>query len=233
MTESPRVKPLEFEDIEDVAAAIREAGGRLTATRRLVLEALFEAEGPMSAERIASRLAGRGPAFDLPSVYRNLERLEALGVIRHVHLGHGPGLYALVGSGEREYLRCERCRRVTSVSPPSSTRCARRSASGSDTTPASATSRSPACARNAPVRSPPARARAQPRRLGSELAPRFPPARVRTALSHQHGAEWHLATSGWQRLSALEGEACGREAIAARGAGVQATLPRRHPGPPP
>jgi Fur family transcriptional regulator, ferric uptake regulator len=117
MTESPRVKPLEFEDIEDVAAAIREAGGRLTATRRLVLEALFEAEGPMSAERIASRLAGRGPAFDLPSVYRNLERLEALGVIRHVHLGHGPGLYALVGSGEREYLCCERCRRVTSVSP--------------------------------------------------------------------------------------------------------------------
>src|ERR1044071_6091886 len=101
MTESPRVPPLEFEDIEDVAAAIRDAGGRLTATRRLVLEALFDAEGPVSAELLASRLAGRGPAFALPSVYRNLERLEALGVVRHVHLGHGPGLYALVGSGER------------------------------------------------------------------------------------------------------------------------------------
>ncbi len=30
-------------------------------------------------------------------------------MVRHVHLGHGPGLYALAGSGEREYLVCERC----------------------------------------------------------------------------------------------------------------------------
>ena len=117
MTSSPRVTPLAFDDLDDVAAAIRAAGGRLTANRRLVLEALFEAEGPVSAELLATRLARRGPAFDLPSIYRNLERLEALGVVRHVHLGHGPGLYALVGDGEREYLCCERCRRVTSVEP--------------------------------------------------------------------------------------------------------------------
>ena len=115
MTSSPRVTPLRFEDLDDVAEAIRAAGGRLTANRRLVLEALFEADGPVSAELLATRLARRGPAFDLPSIYRNLERLEALGVVRHVHLGHGPGLYALVGDEEREYLCCERCRRVTSV----------------------------------------------------------------------------------------------------------------------
>jgi Fur family transcriptional regulator, ferric uptake regulator len=117
MTESPRVAPLEFADIDGVAAAIRAAGGRLTAARRLVLEALFDADGPASAELIAARIAGRGPAFNLTSVYRSLERLEALGVVRHVHLGHGPGLYALVGGGDREYLACERCNRVTSVEP--------------------------------------------------------------------------------------------------------------------
>ncbi len=117
MTESPRVTPLAFEDVEDVAAAIRAAGGRVTAARRLVLEALFEADGPISADLLATRLARRGPAFDLPSVYRNLERLERLGIVRHVHLGHGPGLYGLVGRGEREYLSCERCRRVRSVEP--------------------------------------------------------------------------------------------------------------------
>ena len=153
MTESPRVKPLEFEDIEDVAAAIRAAGGRLTATRRLVLEALFEAEGPISAELLASRLARRGPAFDLPSVYRNLERLEALGVVRHVHLGHGPGLYALLGSRRARVpvLRAlpARDQRLARRARPGARR---RSASGSDTRPASATSRSPAYARNAPAR---------------------------------------------------------------------------------
>lgn len=117
MTESPRVEPLKFANIDDVASAIRENGGRLTAARSLILEALFDAEGPVSAELIARRLARKGPELDPASIYRNLERLESLGVVRHVHLGHGPGLYSLVGRGDREYLACERCNRVTSVEP--------------------------------------------------------------------------------------------------------------------
>jgi Fur family ferric uptake transcriptional regulator len=48
-------------------------------------------------------------------VYRNLERLEQLGVVSHVHLGHGPGLYALARDGDREYLVYEQCGRATAV----------------------------------------------------------------------------------------------------------------------
>jgi Fur family transcriptional regulator, ferric uptake regulator len=117
VTESPRVAPLRFETLEDVAAAIRASGRRLSAARRMILEELFAADAPVSAERIAERLADRGTAFDLTSIYRNLERLEAMGVVRHVHLGHGPGLYSLLGQGEREYLVCERCGKVVSVEP--------------------------------------------------------------------------------------------------------------------
>lgn len=117
MTDAPRVEPLSFDRIEQVAEAIRAHGGRVSAAGRLVLEALFDAEGPVSAEWIAADLERRGQAPELTSVYRNLERYEALGVLRHVHLGHGPGLYSLIGRGEREYLSCERCNRVTSVEP--------------------------------------------------------------------------------------------------------------------
>jgi Fur family ferric uptake transcriptional regulator len=106
-----------FEDIEDVFALLRAEGHRVTASSRFVLEALFaaESEGPISAQQIADR----SPQTELEpsSVYRNLERLEGLGVVRHVHLGHGPGLYMLVGGGEREFLLCERCGRVRSVEP--------------------------------------------------------------------------------------------------------------------
>jgi Fur family ferric uptake transcriptional regulator len=35
--------------------------------------------------------------------------------VRHVHLGHGPGLYALLGRGEHEYLFCERCGAVEAL----------------------------------------------------------------------------------------------------------------------
>jgi Fur family ferric uptake transcriptional regulator len=117
MTVSPQAEPLDFENIEDVFAALRERGHRISTPRRLVLEALFAAEGPVSAQFIADGLDGKLAELDRTSVYRNLEQLEELGVVRHVHLGHGPSLYRLVGDGETEYLACERCGRVTSVEP--------------------------------------------------------------------------------------------------------------------
>lgn len=114
MTRAPRSAPLAARGPDDIVAALREAGGRLSAPRRLVLEALFAAEGPISAEYIAQSREGR-PALELTSIYRTLEQLEELGAVRHVHIGHGPGMYALVGAQETEYLACERCDRVTSV----------------------------------------------------------------------------------------------------------------------
>src|SRR3954468_13561301 len=112
MTVAPRSEPLRFTDIDDIAAAVRRDGGRLTLPRRLVLEALFAARRLVSAEYIAT-----GADVDLASVYRTLERLEELGVVRHVHVGHGPGLYGLVGDGEREFLVCEHCGKVLAVAP--------------------------------------------------------------------------------------------------------------------
>jgi Fur family ferric uptake transcriptional regulator len=115
MTLAPRRDPLVFNDVDEVAEAIREHGGRLSSARRVVLAALFEADGPVSAEYIADGLGGRMIRSEVSSVYRNLERLEELGVVRHVHVGHGPGLYALESGTEREYLVCERCSRVDTV----------------------------------------------------------------------------------------------------------------------
>jgi Fur family ferric uptake transcriptional regulator len=117
VTRAPHSERLQFRDIDDVTAALREAGGRVTAARRLVLEALFAADRPVSAEYIAGGAGGTATPLEPTSVYRNLEHLEAMGIVRHVHLGHGAGLYALIGQGEREYLVCERCERVTPVDP--------------------------------------------------------------------------------------------------------------------
>lgn len=114
MTVAPESEPLHFRDLEDVAAALRAEGTRMTTPRRLVLEALFAADGLVSAEQVAAG-AHTGVALDLTSVYRNLERLEELGVVRHVHLGHGPSVYGLIGKGEREFLVCESCGNVTTA----------------------------------------------------------------------------------------------------------------------
>jgi Fur family ferric uptake transcriptional regulator len=111
MPHAPDRPPLEVQDADDVVAALRAAGHRVSASARAVLGVLFAADGPVSADQIA---AGE---LELTSVYRNLERLQELGVVTHLHVGHGAGLYALVRDGVREYLVCERCDRVTSIDP--------------------------------------------------------------------------------------------------------------------
>lgn len=112
MTSAPHVPTLRFETLEGAVAAMRERGLRMSTARRLILEDLFGAEGPVSAEYVARRLQ-----LDAASVYRNLETMERHGLVRHVHLGHGPGLYVLVGRGEREHLYCEGCGAVKTVEP--------------------------------------------------------------------------------------------------------------------
>ena len=90
-------------------AAVRAHGLRLSSARRLLLQALFAAEAPLSAEE----LAGDG---DVASVYRNLEVLEGLGLVRHVHLGHGPRLYQPAGR-PRDFVLCEGCGDVSPLAP--------------------------------------------------------------------------------------------------------------------
>ena len=82
-----------------------------------MLEALLKARGPISAEDIADGLGGRMTESDIASVYRNLETLGGVGLVRHFHAGHGPGRYVLEGSGDREYLACESCGALEAVEP--------------------------------------------------------------------------------------------------------------------
>ena len=117
MTESPHAPPASFDGVDGAIAMLRERGLRISSPRRQLLEALFDAPGPVSAERLANSMAGSPDWADVASVYRNLEVLEQLGIVRHVHLGHGPGLYALAGEGEREYLVCDRCGDARTVEP--------------------------------------------------------------------------------------------------------------------
>jgi len=109
--------PTAVGDLESALALMRARGLRVSAARRLVLEALLVADGPMSAEQIAQGIGGRVPSSDIASVYRNLQAFGDIGLVRHVHLGHSPGLHALAVAGEQEYLTCERCADYRVVAP--------------------------------------------------------------------------------------------------------------------
>jgi len=117
VTVSPDRTPVVVSDLSEAIDAVRRSGLRLTSARRLVLEALLAARGPIAAEEIADGLGGTMTQSDIASVYRNLETLGSLGLVRHFHAGHGPGRYVLESGADREYLACESCGTVESVDP--------------------------------------------------------------------------------------------------------------------
>jgi Fur family ferric uptake transcriptional regulator len=109
MTVPHETRPLAAASIPAALTTLRARGLRVSSARRLVLESLFAADGPVGAEAIAGGLGGRLPGSDLASVYRNLDTLEQIGMVRHFHLAHGRGLYALTGRCDSGYATCERC----------------------------------------------------------------------------------------------------------------------------
>ena len=94
--------------MEDALALVREHGGRVTSSRRLLLEALFDGPGHRTAEELAESVQSRAPDVALSTVYRNLDELEKLGVVVHSHLGHGPATYHLA-EGAHCHFVCQEC----------------------------------------------------------------------------------------------------------------------------
>lgn len=117
MTRAHAVVQADAPDLEAAFGILRARGLRASAARRLVLEALYAADEPLTAEQIASGIGGRVPRSDQASVYRNLDALEQAGLVRHVHLGHGPGLYARADGTLHEYVICDACGETRAVDP--------------------------------------------------------------------------------------------------------------------
>lgn len=100
-------------DAEAILARLSE-GGRRTAARQAIVEAIVESGSHMTADDVARRVQQRFPSVNISTVYRTLDALEDLGVLDHVHLGHGSAVYHLTDE-EHEHLVCESCESVVEL----------------------------------------------------------------------------------------------------------------------
>lgn len=97
-----------------ILAQLRESGGRLTTARRAIVDALVGASGHVTAEELAAAVQRSFPDVHLTTVYRFLDTLESLGIVDHVHLGHGRAVYHLADEAHH-HLVCETCGAVVEV----------------------------------------------------------------------------------------------------------------------
>ena len=103
-----RAAPLP-EPWESVVGELRSRGLRWTPRRRLVLEVLSEASGHVTGAEIVEGCRRRDPATVPSTVYRTLDVLEELGLVRHGHGADGREEYHVRPGDEHGHLHCERC----------------------------------------------------------------------------------------------------------------------------
>ena len=97
----------------ELRQTLHRRGLRMTPQRQLVLDAVSEL-GHATPEAVCTRVQATAPAVNITTVYRTLDLLEQLGVVKHTHLGHGAPTYA-TSEHEHVHLVCHRCGRVDEI----------------------------------------------------------------------------------------------------------------------
>lgn len=104
--------------LEQATQAIRDAGGRMTSQRQLIVEILASTTEGLDANAVYQRARQRNASINLTTVYRTLTALETAGLIhqRHLTRDHDRKVYEM--AGEVYHFTCRRCRRVTPFQSP-------------------------------------------------------------------------------------------------------------------
>ncbi len=101
-------------EVADWRAALREKGYRLTPQRELILGAVDEL-GHATPDEVLAHVQQQASTINASTVYRTLEVLEELGLVRHAHLSDRAPTYHSTRGHEHFHLVCRGCRRVISV----------------------------------------------------------------------------------------------------------------------
>ncbi len=95
--------------LESSNELLRKRGYRLTPQRHMILSVIEEAGEHLSVEQIIERVQLRNPYVSQSTVYRTIELLKGLELIREYHLPGGPQHYEAVNGHAHHHLTCRHC----------------------------------------------------------------------------------------------------------------------------
>jgi len=100
-------------------AGLRErlhAGGlRWTPQRRVLVEVLSRSDGHVTGAELVERCRAVDPATTPSTVYRTLDVLEELGIVRHAHGADGREEFHVLPDAEHGHLHCRGCRQTWEI----------------------------------------------------------------------------------------------------------------------
>lgn len=104
---APRPAPASGWDV--VHERLRERGLRWTPQRRTIVEVLRGSEGHLTGAELVDRCRAVDAATIPSTVYRTLDVLEELGLVRHHHGVDGREEFHVMPLEEHGHLRCRTC----------------------------------------------------------------------------------------------------------------------------
>ena len=96
---------------QDWRQRLREEGHRLTPQRELVLRAVDEL-GHATPDEVLRAVREQSPGVNISTVYRTLELLEELDLVRHAHLTDRAPTYHSATAPPHAHLVCRECGQV-------------------------------------------------------------------------------------------------------------------------
>lgn len=106
---SMTVTSREQETITKARAELRDRGMRWTPQRRALVEVLVASNGHVTGNELVERCRAIDPDTTPSTVYRTLDVLEDIGLVRHSHGHDGREEFHVLPATEHGHLRCERC----------------------------------------------------------------------------------------------------------------------------
>lgn len=98
-----------------VRQQLKARGLRWTPQRRLLLSVLSQSQGHVTAAELIERCREADPQTTPSTVYRTLDVLEDLGVVRHGHTADGREEFHVLPAKEHGHLYCRTCGRTTEI----------------------------------------------------------------------------------------------------------------------
>jgi len=96
-------------DWSTVRDRLHERGLRWTPQRRVLVDVLSRANGHVTGSELIERCREVDPATIPSTVYRTLDVLEELGLVRHGHGADGREEFHVLPEAEHGHLHCQRC----------------------------------------------------------------------------------------------------------------------------
>ena len=92
-----------------IPARLRSRGLRWTPQRRILVEVLVDTDGHVTGAELVERCRAVAPDTIPSTVYRTLDVLEELGVVRHSHGSDGREEFHVLPAAEYAHLYCRGC----------------------------------------------------------------------------------------------------------------------------